>query len=323
MTSEAPVLPLPPGGRAPDACWWIHTADGVRLRAARWAAEAATGHAILLSGRTEFLEKMSIPAADLVARGLSVVSVDWRGQGLSDRLIDPAAKGHIGDFADFQTDLDAVLADPQVTGLTGPRVLMAHSMGGAIAGRALMRAEIADTVDATVLSAPMFGIAMSAWMRPVAWLTIRIGLGLGGGDRWPPFGDVSTPYVLSGFDDNLLTNDRAVWDWMAQLSTDHPEIAIAMPTLGWFAAADAEMRALRQIRAPGHPVLCLLGADEKVVDPKHVQAAATRLNAEVAVFTGGRHELLIEADPMRGQAWRKIDAFLSAASVPIRAAAAD
>ena len=316
--AEAPVLTLPPGGLAPDACWWITAPDGVRLRAARWEAEAPVGHVALLSGRTEFLEKLAIPAADLVARGFSVVTVDWRGQGLSDRLVEPALKGHIGDFADFQIDLDALLADPQVTELSGPRILMAHSMGGAIAGRALMRPEIASGLVATILSAPMFGIAMSAWMRPVAWLTIRIGLGLGFADRWPPFGDVSTPYVLSGFEDNMLTQDRAVWDWMADLSVKHPEIALALPTLGWFAAADAEMRALRRISPPGHPVLSLLGSDEKIVDPARVRSASDLMNGELAVIDGGRHELLIEDAPLRQAAWQRIDAFLTGTGVPFR-----
>ena len=42
-------------------------------------------------------------------RGLSVVSLDWRGQGLSDRLVEPRLKGHVGDFAEFQRDLDTLL----------------------------------------------------------------------------------------------------------------------------------------------------------------------------------------------------------------------
>lgn len=312
----APFLSTPPRGEAPDRCWWIRATDGVRLRAALWDTPGATAHAIYLTGRTEFVEKAAVPAAELRARGYSVISLDWRGQGLSDRQVSPPEKGHVADFAEFQHDLDALLADPATASLPGPRLLMAHSMGGNIAVAALARPEIASTLTAAVLSAPMLDIELSKPLRLAGRVTIAIARLLGRMDRWPPLGDVATTYVLTDPDENVLTHDQAIWDWMVETARSHPETALAMPSIAWFAAANAEIARLRTLPAPSLPVLCALGSEEQVVSPDEVRTWTARTGAELLAIPGGRHELLIEAEPMRTQAWAGIDRFLAAHGLP-------
>lgn len=301
---------------APDRCWWIRASDGVRLRAALWTSPEATAHAIYLTGRTEFIEKAAVPAAQLVARGYSVISLDWRGQGLSDRLVEPPEKGHVADFAQYQLDLDALLAEPVMSDLTGPRLLMAHSMGGNIAASALARPEIAASLKAVVLSAPMLDIALNGALRLIARATIGIARLLGRLDRWPPFGDVSTTYVLTKPDENVLTNDQAMWDWMVDVAKAHPEAVLGMPTIAWFAAANAEIARIRTLAGSGIPTLALLGGDEKVVSTDEIRTWTGRTGAELLEIPGGRHELLIEAEPMRALAWSGIDSFLEAQGLP-------
>lgn len=314
---SAPVLPLPPGGAAPDDCRWLTTPDGVRLRAACWTAPDARAHVVFCSGRTEFLEKLCVPVAELLGLGLTVITVDWRGQGLSDRLTEPDLKGHIGDFSEYQIDLDTLLASDLASDLPGPRVFFAHSMGGAITARALSRLDEIGPVQATIMCAPMFGIAMSKPMRGFAWATIRIARAFGLEERWPPLGNPEIPYVMSGFDDNVLTGDREIWEWMADVTASHPAIALGMPTLGWFAAAEAESRRLRQVTPPGHPVLCLLGSNERVVDPDAVRRGAQDLGAELAEFAGGEHELFLETEDLRLAVWDRIERFLDRSGVPL------
>ena len=309
--ADAPFLTLAPGAVAPDDCWWLRTRDDVRLRAAIWRAPGAERCVVLLSGRTEFLEKVAVPTAQWLSRGWSVVSVDWRGQGLSDRLVEPRLKGHVGAFAEFQTDLDALLADPKVQALPSARLLMGHSMGGAISAGALGRPDLGPTFKAAILTAPMLGIALSAPMRAAAWVTVKIGLALGMDDRWPPFGDVSTPYVLTGPKDNVLTSDEPMWEWLVVAAQDHPDLSIATPTLGWFAAASAETRRLATLPASPCPTLCFLGGNERVVDPKAVRSGAKRLGASLVEIDGSQHELLIERPELRAQVWQAIDTFLT------------
>ena len=312
----APFLSTPPGGAAPDRCWWIKASDGITLRAALWDTPGAQAHAVYLTGRTEFVEKAAVPAAQLQARGYSVISLDWRGQGLSDRLVEPREKGHVADFAQYQLDLDALLADPAMAELPGPRLLMAHSMGGNIAAAALARRDIADSLKAAVLSAPMLDIALNGALRLLARATIAIARLLGRLDRWPPFGDNATTYVLTDPDENVLTQDQAIWDWMVEVAKAHPEAVLGMPSIAWFAAANAEVARIRTLPAPGVPTLCLLGSDENVVSQDEIRSWTGRTGAELLEIPGGRHELLIEAEEVRSKAWEGIDRFLAAQGLP-------
>ena len=94
--------------------------DGIKLRFARWEATRGPrrGTVCLFQGRGEFIEKYFEVVADLRRRGFSVATMDWRGQGGSDRLLSNPRKGHVRSFADFDQDLaqfmkEVVLPDCQ------------------------------------------------------------------------------------------------------------------------------------------------------------------------------------------------------------------
>ncbi len=316
MAGDAPFLSLPPGGAEPAACWWMQASDGTRLRAAHWRPETPKGFAVLLNGRTEFIEKTAVPAAELMARGFEVVSLDWRGQGLSDRAATPGLKGHVGEFAEFQLDLDALLASAPVAAADGPFILVAHSMGGAIGTAGLLRPEVRSRFQAAIFSAPMYGIAMGGAMRVAAKVTLAIGILLGKRKKWPPFGDVATPYVLTGDDPNTLTHDQAVWDWLVEVAKAHPALNLAMPTLGWFDAASTEMRRLAAAGPLDLPGICLLGGAEEIVDTDAVRRTAGRMGLELIEIASAKHEHLHEAPEYRTRAWAAIDTFLTAQGLP-------
>ena len=75
---------------------------------------------MLLNGQTEFIEKYFEVIDDLRARGFSVVTMDWRGQGGSDRLLANPLKAHIADFAQYDEDL-AILMREVVAPMRGGR----------------------------------------------------------------------------------------------------------------------------------------------------------------------------------------------------------
>ncbi len=66
----------PVGGRA---VWLRSRRTSAHPR--RGLAGGEKGTVVLLPGRTEYVEKYGRAAGDLVARGWSVITVDWRGQG--------------------------------------------------------------------------------------------------------------------------------------------------------------------------------------------------------------------------------------------------
>lgn len=303
-----PVVPLPPEAVPWDVGFEVETADGVRLRAAKWEGDGR-GLALLLSGRTEFLEKMSVPATGLVQRGFTVVSVDWRGQGMSQRIAEPAVMGHVEKFTDYHKDLQALMAAPEMEGQSQIDLMLAHSMGGAIGLGAIYRDVIAPR--AVVLSAPMLGVHMSQPLKLAGYITTRVAGFFGQLDKRPPFGDVDKPYVFEGFDGNVLTSDRAVFDWMVEALRAEPRLQLAMPSLRWLDESSIEMTWLSEQGPIAPPTMIIHGGDEQVVEVSEIDAASKRLGCEVITIPNARHEVLIESEPMRSHAWEAIDAFLA------------
>jgi len=308
----AGALDLPPGGIAWDETLGLDASDGIRLRGALWRGDGGGGSrglVLLLNGRTEFLEKCALPAAALVARGFAVASVDWRGQGLSQRLTDTPLKGHVGTFTDYHLDLAALMAHREVAGVAGPRLMLAHSMGGTIGLGAIKRGLLAPA--AVILSAPMLGINLRPSRRILSPITLRLARPLGKLESWPPFEVVDEPQVFTGFAGNTLTGDEEVFEWMAAALKREPALQLGMPTLGWLSAAFVEMTWLALQGPLGCLGLCLLGSREEVVDPALVRAIAGRLKMKLVEIEGARHEVLFETEARRAEAWTAIDRFLT------------
>ncbi|MEP5187140.1 MAG: alpha/beta hydrolase, partial [Marinomonas sp.] len=157
-----------PGG---GSAHWIHTHDGLRLRAGHWPAQTsdqtpAKGTVLLFPGRTEYIEKYGDAAAIFAQNGLGTLAIDWRGQGLADRLLKDAVLGHIDEFANYQADVAAMIELATTLELPKPWFLLGHSMGGAIGLRALMEGL---PVQAAAFSAPMWDIKLPGPLRPVAY----------------------------------------------------------------------------------------------------------------------------------------------------------
>src|SRR5262249_6793367 len=118
-------------------------AVGASLRAARFPAApdvAARGVCVLLNGQTEFIEKYFEGIHELPARGFSVATMDWRGQGASTRMTEDSRKSFVGDFSEYDNDLDTLLnwiVSPMLAEGEKP-VALAHSMGAHILLRHLV-----------------------------------------------------------------------------------------------------------------------------------------------------------------------------------------
>lgn len=285
----------------------LRAADGVALRGAVARGDGQRGHVVLLNGRTEYLEKYGPVVPELLSRGFAVASLDWRGQGRSQRLLRDPAIGHVDDFAIYQRDLDAFLAHEAVATLPRPRLLLAHSMGGAIGLRWLSRP--GHGVSAAVFSAPMWGVYLSF---PLDWMVppmVRLGAGLGLARRYAPGGNGVT-YVLQATEPNVLTSDPEAFAAMVAFARANPDTVLGGPSYGWLAAALREIRALRAVALPV-PTQLLLGTEEKVVDPAAIRARAARGEAALLELPGARHEPLFETPAHRRRIWETVDSFFA------------
>ena len=322
MTDTAPffadMADGPQGGRA----WWVEASDGVRLRLGVWQVPAAKGTVFLFPGRTEYIEKYGRSARDLARHGFATYVIDWRGQGLSDRLVGDAMAGHVHHFADYQLDVQAMLDAAQAADLPKPWHLLGHSMGGCIGLRAAMDGM---PVASAAFSGPMWGIRMAEALRPVAWSLSWGGKQLGLGHIYAPGTTSGSSYVLSEpFDTNKLTRDREMYGYMASHLQAHPELCLGGPSLQWLHEALRETLALSRLPAPAMPGLTILGSDEDIVDiPRIRQRMETWPGGRLEVIPGGLHEVLMEDAATRARVFEVIFAFYDdACRQPLSAKAA-
>lgn len=257
------------------------------------------GTVILLPGRTEYIEKYGPAAAELAQRGYGTVVVDFRGQGMADRLLPDAIKGHVGTFADYQLDMAAVLDWVQAQGMAQPLFLMGHSMGGSIGLRALMAGL---PVRAAAFSAPMWGVRISAVMRPLVAPIARLLSVFGRGLAYAPTTG-PLPYVQKvGFVGNTLTKDRSMWDFMVGHLAVSPALALGGPTVQWLQMAVADCASLARQPSPAVPVYCALGTDERIVDPGAIHRRMKGWpGAQFDIIKGAEHEVMMEVPAVRTQ----------------------
>ena len=292
------------GPETARAEWW-RAADGVRLRV-MIAQPSRRPRALvaILPGRTEWIEKYGRVAAALVARGHAVVVPDWRGQGLSDRVARNRPVGHVRDFAEYQTDLAAVLAAARDAVGPLPLLLVSHSMGGTIALRALASGL---TARAAAFFGPLWGmpwpLARRLATRVLVRLLVTVLRPLGRDtDYLPGAGPIWGPRHVS-FARNRLTHDPEEWARLGAHLRAHPELMVAGPSVGWFDAVLTELAALRRLPVPDVPALVMAGDDDRVVS---MAAIENRLSgwssARLQRIPGAYHEVLMERPAARDAA---------------------
>lgn len=279
---------------APASVAWITASDGVRLRVARWGHGNQPMVAIC-PGRTEVLEKYGPTVTELVARGYDVAAIDWRGQGLSDRLCSPAIRGDVPDFSHYQRDLHAYWDWLSAHG--GAHYILAHSMGGCIALRALMDGL---NVRAVAFSAPMWGLFLPrATLRMVPFAT-RVLRALGQDTRAVPGASEEFEMWNFPFERNELTRDRDSYAWAQNQLLQYPDLRLGAPSMRWLSAAVHEMHALAARPTPDIPCLCGLGTGDKIIGQDAVRhRMAAWPNGRLLEFDGALHELLIEREKVR------------------------
>jgi lysophospholipase len=309
MTVNAPffadLADGPEGGHA----LWLTAEDGVRLRVAVWP-QGSKGTVLILPGRTECAEKYGRTAADLARRGYASLAVDWRGQGLSDRLALMPMLGHVARFTDYQRDLRAVQAALAALQLPQPLFLLAHSMGGTIGLRALMDG---FPVQAAAFTAPMWGIRIAPSLRPLAWAIATGARAAGRGLSLAPGTNLTCYLAVAPFEGNLLTTDAEMYGWMKSHVLLHPELGLGGPTLHWLHEALLECRRLRAAPAPAVPTVVFLGSEEKIVTVQEIHRRMSRWpSGTLELVPKAEHEVLMETPAIRARAFDRITALFDA-----------
>lgn len=297
MTDPAPYFAELARGPADGVTFWLTTSDGIRIRMGAWNLDAERGTVLIFPGRSEYVEKYGPAASDLAERGYATVAIDWRGQGLGDRLNPNPALGHVDGFSDYQRDVEAVVARVRAMGLPEPFFLLGHSMGGCIGLRALHEGL---PVDAAAFTAPMWGIQISPALRPVAWTLSSVSRPLRFSHVFAP-GQVPAPYVMRvTYEENHLTRDEEMFEWMRSHLLANHELGLGGPSLHWLNEALFETRRLARLPAPDMPGLTYLGSREAIVEPDRIHdRMAGWPDGRLELVEGCEHEIMMETPAIR------------------------
>jgi lysophospholipase len=249
-------------------------------------------------------------AADLGARGLSVWCLDWRGQGGSERPRRWPSRPRPRRYDRDANDL--TLFAKQLPPPRHPRLLIGHSMGGAIALVCLRQSP--GLFDAAILSAPMLGIRTGGIPRPVARCIAGAarasGLGLcfvPGAGPWRPDRIPSPEFSRTSSDPERCRLQYGWFSARAQLRVDEP-------TYAWL---DASLRLVRKISRPEFlrqvrtPILLASAGIDWFLEPAaHRRAAQLLPDCALVEFPDSKHEPFLERDAIRNRWLDTIDRFV-------------
>jgi lysophospholipase len=265
---------------------------------------------LFLPGRGDCYEKYVESLSQWQAGGWHVTALDWRWQARSGRAGRDDHTGHIADFATWLDDLAGFWGIWSAQ-TPAPHALVAHSMGGHLALRAV--AEGIVQPDALVLSVPMLGMRMMglphAALHSFARLMTRLG-----DPRRPAWPDNEKP----GYQDErmlLLTHDSGRFADEAWWREQRPDLHMGSPSWGWLASALASIRRLERagvLERVTVPVLLIGTSADQLVSYPAIERAAKRLPRGELLHFGDEaaHEVLREVDAVRDVAMAGIATFL-------------
>lgn len=289
------------------------THDGFQIRFKTYACSSAVckGTVVLLGGRTEFVEKYQETVDDLLKRNFDVATFDWRGQGLSDRMLPNRHKGYVESYDDYLKDLNTFMESYVKPKAIRPIVILAHSMGAHITLRYLH--DYPDSADRAILTSPLIDIAGPEWLKRFLLLLVGFITALG----------LKTSYATRAmnfdpskkhFQGNRLTRDRRRFHETIDKISENPDLAVGGVTFGWLNATFASIRLISAKNYCKHietPILIISAGSDTVVSSKSQHVVCQRMpNCRLVTISGALHELLIETDSVREKIWSLFEDFV-------------
>ncbi len=264
---------------------------------------------VCLPGLSEFAEKYYEVARTCLSKNLAFWTLDWYGQGASERYLKNPQKRHgasfdedVEDFRYFITQyVKHACVHPDVGRI--PMAMLGHSMGATIGLKYLHK--YPDMFECAGFIAPLMGIQKvknipnSALMALSGTLNALMGKSyIAGGSDWTkdmrPFQGCEA----------LCSDPERVKIHTAWFE-HKPELQVGSPTYGWLhnalkACADVNKKDF--LSAIDKSFLICAAEKEHLVDNDRIEAAAKHLQrCTFKTLKGAHHEILMETDEIRDE----------------------
>ncbi len=301
--------PVPEGAAVGE----IQTSDGVRLRTAVWrpTVRRSLGTVCILQGRAESIERYFETVNDLRRRGFAVASLDWRGQGGSERRLRNPRKAHVDSFTEYDRDLDAFMQQVALPDCPPPHFALAHSTGGLICLRGVHDGRV--RFARIVMDGPLLALGPRNPRQGLVAAVSALATALGFGELEVP-GRFAMGVESMKFEGNPLTSEAVRFERNREIALRAPQVSVGLPTYGWLYAATQAMAEAGDEAFPTRittPILLVAGSLDTVISVPAVERLAGELRtASFVLVPGARHEMLMERDRLREQYWAAFDAFV-------------
>jgi len=255
-----------------------------QLVAQLWQPAAPRGTLLLVHGYYDHLGLYRHLIGWALAQGFAVFACDLPGHGLSS-----GERADIGDFAEYQAVLTALLEQAAQLELPQPWHLLGHSTGGGILLDYLLRGTVRREIDQITLLAPL--------IRPRAWGWSKL--------LW---------YLISPFKDSIkrrFTDNSSDKDFLAFIRQD-PLQPLRLPCR-WVAALMRWIPLIEAAAPSERPVLLVQGNADHTLNWRHnLKVMQEKLpNAQRLLLPGARHHLVNESEHLRQRYWRFLEQHLA------------
>lgn len=295
--------------------------DGMKQRKVFYCYTPLEGtqHVLVICvGRRETGLKYAPLAQVFVNQGWSVVAIDHRGQGFSERLCEDSELGHVEDFSFYIDDLKHLFKQLNLKQFSH-RALLGHSLGGAIA--TLYLDQYPQDFNRALLLSPMFGLRTDPVPRWKAKIWVRRLCRKDKRLASPSYAPGQHRYEVTPFSENLLTQDQKQYQQQLRQFEYYPALKLGGPSNCWIAECFHAMEAIARLKALTVPVKIIAAELDQVVDNQSLLKFVKRqkrLGADISYhrLAGAFHELLQEKPAIRSEVIEQIECFLAGGQLP-------
>jgi len=283
------------------------TPDNIKIAYKIFQVQHPKATIVISSGRTEGMVKYQELIYDLNKNNYDVYILDHRGQGYSQRLVADKQMGYVDNFFHYVDDLKYFVDNFVPKNIK--RVLLAHSMGGAIASLYVER--YPNDFNALVLSSPMHEpYILTPNMTPrLCKRMIEKEQDL----AQYVFGTGTYDVLAYSFDDNDITHSKERFDIMKKAYAKEAQTRIGGPSKKWLKEACIWSKiSVDEAYRIKIPVLLLQAELDTAVTAKAQEKFCKNVvHCQGYQLKGAYHELFIEKDSIREKALSAILDFIS------------
>lgn len=285
--------------------------DDLKIRTAKWEATGKKrGTLFFLQGMGGFIEGYTDFAARMNALGFDVFTLDWRGQGGSERITQKSTLLHIKSFDDYVKDLETYFA--QQREFARPVIIVGNSMGGNIALRYVYNHP--NSVDGLIALSPMVDVNTQNYPYFIARSIATLANTVGGSESYVfGFNQFNLDTCIAHFDPDKY-GDREKYLSDCVFLNSHQELATGGPSFSWLAAAFDSCELIKDYDFSSRiliPVLMVTVPNDHLVDPDaQRELCAIIPKCRQILYQEGHHNLLKDNEKLVARLIHDIDRFV-------------